>query len=158
MLAQQITHDWPNVWILRDASVLLDRDILNECPEDRHKTSTSRASFLAHYRPEVAVLLLGLQTEPKRQDEASSRLAVGLLLHPLLDLDLTRPASIQVWKRVGLFIWNTGSERSEVEGIRSDTPFKLVSSMLENLRTTFKHLPYLKGDSPERKHASGLFG
>ncbi|CAD6584681.1 MAG: hypothetical protein ASARMPREDX12_001727 [Alectoria sarmentosa] len=158
VFAQRLLHDWPNAWFYGGATVLLDREILDRCFVDHRATDLSRAAFLAHHTPEVTILLLGLQTEPKREGEKGRRSAVGLLLHRFSDLEMKSTTRLESWKRVGLFIWSIDSERPEEEATRSNEPFKLLAESLRNLKTTIKHLPYLKGEGPEWKDASGLFG
>lgn len=158
VFAQRLLHDWPNAWSYGGATILLDKEILDECPEEYRATNLSRAAFLAPYTPEVTILLLGLQSELKSEGEKGRRSAVGLLLHRSSDLALKTATEPDIWKRVGLFIWSVDSERLEEESIRSNEPFKLLAKSIENSKTITKHLPYLKGEGPEWKDASGLYG
>lgn len=158
VFAQRLLRDWPNTWSYGGGTVLLDKEILDGCPEEYRKTSLSRATFLAPYTPEVSVLLLGLQSEPKSEGERGRRSAVGLLLHRFSGLESNVATEFETWKRVGLFIWSIDSERPEAEAIHSNEPLKLLAEFLENLKTTTKYLPYLKGEGPEWKNTRGLFG
>ena len=157
--AQRLLRDWPNAWSYGSATLLLDRTILEECRQDHRATSLGRAAFLVHHSPEVTILLLGLQPEPKEKPEHGRASAVGLLLRPRLsNFSKEEPTTGETWERVGLFIWSILSARSEEEAIRSDEPYKLLAKSLESSKTLVKNLPYLKGVGPDWKYTSGLFG
>ena len=152
--AQRLLQDWPNAWSYGSATLHLDNSILKECPQDHRETSLARAAFLAHQIPEVTILLLGLQPEPKDKVEHGQASAVGLLLRPRLS------TIGETWERVGLFIWRIGSERREEEASRTDEPYKLLAKSLEqgSLKKITKDLPYLKCEGADWKLVSGLFG
>ena len=153
--AQLLLQDWPNAWSYGTATLLLDRSILEECRQDHRATSLSRAAFLAHHTPEVTILLLGLQPEPKDKAEHGRASAVGLFLRPpSSNLSTEEPTKEKTWERVGLFIWSIVSERWEGEASRSDGPYELLAESLgssKTLKTLVKDLPYLKGGGPDWK-------
>lgn len=149
-------RDWPNAWSYGSATILLDKGILDQSPEDHHATNIARAVFLAHYTPQVIILLLGLQS--KAHDQAHQRSAAGLLLHRIPD---SKSTGIPTWKRVGLLIWSIEPERLEAEATKSNTPYKLLANCLGTLDAPgkiCKHLPYLTGDDTGWTHQSGLYG
>lgn len=160
--AGRLLQDWPNAWFYGSATLHLDRSILDECPHDHRATGLSHAAFLARHTPEVTILLLGLQPEPKEKEEHHQASAVGLLLRPRSSSDLitNQPTTGNTWERVGLFIWRIVSERWEEEASRTDEPYKLLANRVAqgSSKTLVKDLPYLKGGGPDWKYSSGLFG
>lgn len=157
--AQRLFQDWPNAWAYGSATLLFDRRLVEECPPDYRATSVSRVTFLAPHKPEVVILLLGLQIDPKDQAENRRRSAVGLLLRRRLSHSSpVIPTSVETWERVGLLILSVTSERLEEEAIQNNEPYRLLAKSLENSNTIFKDLPYLKGGGPHWKCTSGVFG
>lgn len=78
--AKCLVRDWPNTRTHGSAIVLLDREMLDECPANKRATSLSRSAFLASYAQDVKILLLGLQPEREGMSVYERTLAVGLLL------------------------------------------------------------------------------
>ena len=150
------SHHRPNTFFYGGADIMLDREYLDECPKGDLASVTSRAAFLESFTTEVTVLLLGMQSGPRSEGLKGGRFAEGLLLHQMSNLESEVATQVTVWKRMGLFTWNMDSERLEEEANRSKEPFKLLAEA--NDKTTTKNLSYLKGDGPEWKKTSGLFG
>ena len=138
LFAQRLSHDWPNAWNYSGATVLLDRGILDQCPEKNRAMSLSRDAFLAPYTPEVIILLLGSQLELKAEGYRGHRSVIGLLLHRYPQSELNIKTALKIWKRVGLFIWSVNSERPEEEAIRSENPLRLLARYLDSLKTNQK--------------------
>lgn len=80
-LVKRLSHDWPNTWRYGGATILLDWEFFDLCPEEYRATSTTRAAFLASYTPDVTMLSLGLQVGARSKGEKGYGSAVGLLLH-----------------------------------------------------------------------------
>ena len=157
--ARFLVRDWPNAWSYGSAMVLLDREMLDECPASKRTTSLSRAAFLASCTPEITILLLGTQLEREEMSVRDRTLSVGLLLRRRpLAIVLKHGIELGTWQRIGLFLWDTSSERSEEEAIRSAEPYKLLANSLSNTTTVVKDLHYLKGAGQLWNNASGLFG
>ena len=78
--AKCLARDWPNAWAWGSAFVLLDKEMLDECPVSHRATDHSRSAFLASCSPDVRILLLGLQPERMSISVRDRTLAVGLLL------------------------------------------------------------------------------
>ena len=156
VFGQRFSHHRPNEIFYGGTSILLDREYLDKCPKGDLATMSSRAAFLESFTPEVTVLLLGMQSGPRSGSLKDGRFAVGLLLHQRSSLESDVTTQVTIWKRIGLFQWNTDSETLEEEATRVKETFKLLAEA--NAKTTTKTLSYLKGQGSEWKKKSGLFG
>ena len=128
--------EWDLLW--KDdhhLTLLLDWQMLDECPPDYRNRGSSQAAFLRSHVPDLIILLLGTQTLTCDEYSKSQRHAIGLLLRPrILSLDQGKLIEIGTWERVGLFTWI-------VSDIKDDVLFK-----------------DLTGNGPCWTHGTGFFG
>ena len=158
-----LLRDWPNSWFYGSASIYLDDGTLNECEALDENASKhgclhiARAVWLKKHRSDTIILLLGLQMDDEAAKSGAKRLAVGLLMSPLNNPGPRALEGVQLWQRIGIFIWCIDPVRYRGEAERGDPVHWLLEYLLTGEEVT-KELPYLVGNDFMWGHSSGWFG
>ncbi|KAG8527272.1 uncharacterized protein KY384_008016 [Bacidia gigantensis] len=146
LFARQLLRDWPNTWELGNATVQLDYSLIPHC-------------WLTQDRPDLKILLLGIQILSAANDEAREGWAVGMLLNPTTRPTRSEPSGPVRWTRVGLTIWSINDTRPKIESVGKG---HLWAGLKEHIsgekESVTKRLDYLVGEGLVWKIESGLYG